>query len=94
MTEKEIMREVMRLRGCSQSKLAEKAGFNSQLNISGLLNNNKNGIRIDKLLKVFTALDCEIVVRDKTRPGFEWVITPPEEVKIDKLDLDELLKDN
>lgn len=75
MTEKEVIREVMTMRGWSQKKLAEKAGFNSQSNITGLLNNGKNGIRIDNLFKMLSAMGCEIVVRDEMGSGKEWKIT-------------------
>ena len=74
MTEKEVIRKVMNLKGWSQSMLAKKAGFKNQSNITGLLNNNKNGIRIDNLFKIFTALGCEIVIRDIKENEQEWVI--------------------
>lgn len=72
MTEKEIVREVMGIRKWSQADLAREAGFKSQSNITGLLNNNKNGIRIDNLVKMLDALGCEVVVRDKMGSGKEW----------------------
>lgn len=72
MTEKEIVREVMSIRKWSQADLAREAGFKSQSNITGLLNNNKNGIRIDNLVKMLNALGCEVIVRDKMGSGKEW----------------------
>ena len=74
MTEKEIIREIMSMRGWSQSKLASEAGFKSQSNITGLLNNNQNGIRIDNLYRMLDAMGCEIVVRDKMGSKKEWII--------------------
>lgn len=74
MDEKQIIREVMALRKWSQSELAREAGFKSQSNITGLLNNNKNGIRIDNLVKILNAMGCEIVVRDKMGSGKEWKV--------------------
>ena len=79
MTEKQVVREIMKLRDWSQPKLAEKAGFNSQSNISGLLNNNKNGIRMDNLFKILNAMGCEIVVRDTMGSKKEWVIDMKED---------------
>lgn len=79
MTEKEIVREVMQIRKWSQPKLAEEAGFKSQSNITGLLNNNKNGIRIDNLYKILSAMGCEIIVRDKMGTEKEWIITMDKE---------------
>lgn len=72
MTEKEIVREIMGIRKWSQADLAREAGFKSQSNITGLLNNNKNGIRIDNLVRMLDALGCEVVVRDKMGSGKEW----------------------
>ena len=75
MTEKEVVREVMVMRGWSQKKLAEEAGFAGQSNITGLLNNNRNGIRIDNLCKMLNAMGCDIIVRDKMGSGKEWKVT-------------------
>ncbi len=81
MTEKDVVRKVMAIRDWNQPKLAEEAGFKSQSNITGLLNNNKNGIRIDNLFKMLNAMGCEIVVRDKMGSKQEWVINMVEEPK-------------
>ncbi len=74
MTEKQAIREVLKFRGWSQETLAKEAGFKGQTNIAGLLNNNYHGIRIDKLITVFRAMGCEIVVRDKMGTKKEWII--------------------
>lgn len=79
MTEKDVVREVMALRKWSQPMLAKESGFKSQSNITGLLNNNKNGIRMDNLFKMLNAMGCEIVVRDKMGSKKEWVIDMEEE---------------
>ena len=79
MTEKKVVREVMKMRGWSQPKLAEEVGGWSQSNISGLLNNNKNGIRMDNLFKMLNAMGCEIVVRDKMGSKKEWIIDMKED---------------
>lgn len=75
MNEKEVIREVMKLRDWNQTKLAEKAGFKSQSNITGLLNNGKSGMRIDNLYKILRAMGCEIIVRDTMGSKKEWEIT-------------------
>jgi DNA-binding Xre family transcriptional regulator len=72
--EKDIVREVMGIRKWSQADLAREAGFKSQSNITGLLNNNKNGIRIDNLVKMLNAMGCEVIVRDKMGSGKEWKV--------------------
>lgn len=74
MNEKDIVRAVMSLRKWSQADLAREAGFKSQSNITGLLNNNKNGIRIDNLVKMLNAMGCEVVIRDKMGSGNEWKV--------------------
>ena len=79
MNEKQVVREVMKLRGWSQPTLAAEAGFNSQSNITGLLNNNKNGMRFDNLFKMLNAMGCEIVVRDKMGSKKEWIIDMKED---------------
>lgn len=81
MTEKDVVRKVMAMRGWNQPKLAAEAGFASQSNITGLLNNNKNGIRIDNLFKMLNAMGCEIVVRDKMGSKQEWVIDMVSDIK-------------
>lgn len=75
MTEKEVVREVMAMRGWSQAKLAEEGKLGTQSNITGLLNNNKNGVRVDKLFAMLNAMGCELIVRDKMGSGKEWKIT-------------------
>ena len=79
MTEKDVVRKVMKLRGWSQPMLAKEAGFKSQSNITGLLNNNQNGIRMDNLFKMLDAMGFQIIVRDKMGSGKEFVIDMKEE---------------
>ena len=74
MNEKEIVKEVMAMRGWSQATLAKEAGFKQQSNVTGLLNRGENGMRIDKLAKMLKAMGCEIVIRDKMGSGKEWKV--------------------
>lgn len=76
MNEKEVIKEIMAMRGWSQSKLAEEVGGGwKQTNVTGLLNNTKNGMRIDNLMKMLCALGCDVIVRDKMGSNKEWKIT-------------------
>ena len=85
MTGKEIVKDLMQLRGLSQSKLAEKVG-KSQSHITGYLNRGKNEMRLDLFTELVEAMGCEVVIRDKENPDKEW------QVKFDKkIDLDALL---
>ena len=79
MTEKDAVRKAMAMRGWNQPQLAKEAGFKSQSNITGLLNNNKNGIRADNLFKMLNALGFQIVVRDKMGSEKEFIIDMKEE---------------
>ena len=81
MTEKDGVRKVMKLRGWSQPMLAKEAGFKSQSNITGLLNNNQNGIRMDNLFKMLDAMGCKIIVKDNMGSGMEWEIDMKEETE-------------
>lgn len=92
MTEKQAIREVMKLRGWSQQKLAEEAGFKSQSNITGLLNSNIKGIRMDNLLRIFDAMGCEIVIRDKMGSKKEWIISSSPDPADDMPTIEELLQ--
>lgn len=75
MTERDVVREAMKLRGWSQQTLADEAGFKRQSNVSNLLNSRENGMRVDNLLKLLNAMGCELVVRDKMGSKKEWTIT-------------------
>ena len=73
-TEKKAIRDVMYEKRFTQTELAEKAGFKSQSNINAILNNTQKGVRFDNLFKIFQAMGCEIVIRNKDNPSQEWVI--------------------
>ena len=69
MSEKEIIRAILKQRGWSQQRLAEAVNERcnmgwKQSNITGMLTGNTTGIRVDNLYKIFAALGCEIIVRD------------------------------
>ena len=87
MTEKDVIRKAMSLRKWKYPKLAEEMkemglmGTKGELtagNISGFMNNNKNGIRFDNLYKMLRAMGCDIIVRD-THHNKEWKIDMKEE---------------
>ena len=79
MTEKDVVRKVMEVRKWKQPELAKKAGFASQSNITGFLNNNTNGIRFDNLFRMLNAMGCEIIVKDTMGTGKEWKIDMKQE---------------
>ena len=71
MTGKEIVKEILHLRGWSQSKLAEDIG-KSQTNITGYLNRGKNEMRLDVFVKMVEAMGYEVIVRDKQGSSEKW----------------------
>ena len=73
MTIKALIRSKIAEKSTNQTELAEKAGFKSQSNISMML--KKGNMRVNNLFALLDALDCELVVRDKTT-GVESVIVP------------------
>ena len=64
MNEKEILREAMKIKGYNQTLIAEKAGLKRQSNVAEMLR-SKN-LRVDNLVRLLTAMDCELVIRSKT----------------------------
>ena len=75
MTEKDIIREAMKRRGWNQAELAKKAGFPTQSNVTGLLNNNKNGIRMDKFIQLCNGLGLRVVIQDEyDKNANAWIL--------------------
>ena len=74
MIARDAIKELMRLRGWSQNKLAEESGFKSQSNITGILNRGSS-VRVDSLVQMAEAMGCEVVIRDKMGSKMEWKIT-------------------
>ena len=69
----DIIKVKIKEKKTTQAELAEKAGFRSQANIAGLLNNSRKGMRIDNAVLLLDILDCDIIVRDRD-DGNEWKV--------------------
>lgn len=78
MDERVLVKTLLKEIGWSQERLAKEAGFEGQSNITGLLNNSKSGMRVEKLYRVLNAMGYELVVRDKRDKRKEWLITKEE----------------
>ena len=65
MDEKAIVRKMMKLKGYNQTLIAEKAGFKWQSNVSEMM--RSRNLRVDNLIKILDAMDCELVIRSKTK---------------------------
>lgn len=75
MTTKQAVVDVLKERRMTQADLASKAGYSAQSSISTSL--NRSAMQIDTLLRFLDALDCEIVIRDKSKYHKEWIIDRP-----------------
>ena len=85
----EIVKEIMKLRGFSNQSLAKKLGKPTASAVSNPLS-RENGMRIDTLMEMVEAMDCEVVVRSTLKDKSEWIMKANGESKL-KVDLDTLL---
>lgn len=86
----EIVKEIMKLRGFSNQSLATKLGKSTASAVSNPLT-RENGMRIDTLMEMVKAMDCEVVVRSTLKDKAEWVVD--EKLSQPKAALDTLLSD-
>ena len=70
----EIVKEIMKMRGFSNQSLASKLGKSTASAISNPLSREK-GMRVDTLLEMVSAMDCEIVIRSLLKDKTEWVVS-------------------
>lgn len=74
MTSKQIILEAMKQRGFNQTMLADAAELKRQSNVSEIL--RSSNMRIDTFFKLLSAMQFEIVVRDKQKgTKTEWKVT-------------------
>lgn len=73
MNGKEVVAQVMKLRGISGTLLAKKLGYATQSGVSERLRGTQD-MRADTLAKFLNAMDCEIIVRSKLDDKKKWVI--------------------
>lgn len=67
----EIVKEIMKLRGYSNLSLATKLGKSTASAVSNPLSREK-GMRIDTLVDMVEAMDCEVIVRSTLKDKTEW----------------------
>ncbi len=72
LTLKDILKEIKSAKGYTNASLAEKCGYATASGISTKLE-GADTIRIDTLIKILDAMDCELVIRDKAGDE-EWRI--------------------
>lgn len=72
MTTKEAVVDILTERRMTREDLANEMGYTTTSGIGNRLNGGN--MRIETLLRFLDALDCEIVVRDKSEYHKEWII--------------------
>lgn len=73
MNAKQIVSEIMKKRGFTNSALAEKLGYPTVSGVSERLR-GKQDMRVDTLAKFLEAMDCEVVIRSKLSDKSEWKV--------------------
>lgn len=96
MNAKDIISQIMKEKEITIIALAEKLGYTYPSGVSERLR-GKKGIRDDVIVKFLDAMNCELVIRDKSSKQ-EWVVSSPEEPvqskpKKKSVNLDQLLSD-
>ena len=77
MNSKQIVAEVMDMRGVSQKMLAEKLGYATVTGVANRLNGKSTkDMNVSTLVQFLSLMDCEVVVRSRTKDHKEWTITP------------------
>ncbi len=71
MNERDIIREILKLRNMTQADLAEKVGYSSAASVSMML--TRQSMKADGMLKFLDPLNCELVIRMKDE-NREWVV--------------------
>lgn len=89
MNEKELLLVLMKETGINKTTLSDLAGYKSKSAVTEIL--NRQGMRVEILVKLLEALGCELVVRYKNK---EWYMTHPSTEPKPKLDLNTLLTDD
>lgn len=71
MNEKEVLQDIMKFVNMNQVTLGDKAGYRSKSAITEIF--NRRGMKVDIMLKLLAAMDCELIVKHK-ESGKEWTI--------------------
>ena len=79
MTEKEVVRNAMKVRGYNQAMLAELCGFRGQTNVSEYL--RRKNMSVASMLKMLNAMGFDVVVKDRNGSNKDnvWKLTPNDE---------------
>ena len=82
MNSKQIVADVMEMRGVSQKMLAEKLGYATVTGVANRLNGKSTkDMNVSTLVQFLSLMDCEVVVRSRTKDKKEWVISASGEIE-------------
>ena len=73
MNGKQIVANIMKMRGYTNAALASKLEYPTVSGVSERLR-GKQDMRVDTLVKFLEAMDCEVVVKSKLSDKTVWVI--------------------
>ena len=79
MNGKEIVAEVMKMRGFTNAALAKKLDYPTPSGVSERLR-GKQDMRVDTLAKFLEAMDCEVIIRRKLNDKMEWTVEVGQEM--------------
>lgn len=76
MNSKQIVSEVMNIRGMSQKNLADKLGYATTTGVANRLNGKSTkDMNVATLVEFLLAMDCQVIVRSTLKDKQEWTIT-------------------
>lgn len=75
MRSKQIVHDIMKQRGFTLERLANKLGYKTTSGVSERLRTGKRDMQIDVFLKMLEAMDCELIVRSTLKDKSEWEVT-------------------
>lgn len=82
MNSKQIVAEVMDMRGVSQKMLAEKLGYATVTGVANRLNGKSTkDMNVSTLVQFLSLMDCEVVVRSRTKDKKEWIISSSDDAE-------------
>ena len=82
MNSKQIVAEVMEARGWSQKMLADKLGYATVTGVSNRLNGKTTkDMNVNTLVQFLSLMECDVVVRSRTKDRTEWTITLDSDVE-------------
>lgn len=78
MNSKQIVSELMRQKGFTAQALSVKLGYKTTSGVTERIR-GKHEMRVDTLISILEAMDCELVIRSKLKDKTEHVVTLTEE---------------